>query len=105
METENKIGLRTAPFSRIDHAFFKRGQDVSAPHGNRSHTNVFVGLTGNAGRCAEAILPEIGHAVDGFLEPAQSFRAYRLQHQALDIHAHFFPELIVEGLSTAVHIP
>ena len=105
LEPEHAVGLRAAPLGGVDGALLQRRQDVPAAHGHRGDADVLVGLAGNAGRGAEAVLAEVVHRVDRLLEPAQRFRPDRLQHEALDVDAHLLPELVVELLAAAVQEP
>ena len=79
LETKHAVRLRAAPFGGVDRAFLQRRQDVAATHGNSGHADVVIGLAGDARRGAETIYTEVGHALDRLLEPAERFRADRLQ--------------------------
>ncbi len=105
LEAEHAVGLRAAPLGGVDHPLLEGGEDVTSAHGHRRDADVLVGLTRDPGGRAEAVLAEVLHAVDGLLEPPQRLGADRLQHQALDVHAHLFPELVVELLAAAVQEP
>ncbi len=105
LEAESHVGLRAAPFGRVDHALLQRGQDIAAAHGDGGHADVLVDLAGDAGRGAEAELAEIRHAVDGRLEPAERLGPHRLQHEALHVDLHLLPQLVIELLAAAVEEP
>ena len=105
LETENTIGFGAAPLGRIDRAGFQGWQDITTTHGDRRNTNVLVALPRDSWRSAEAIFTKIIHTVDGLLEPAQCFRADRLQHQAFNVHAHLGPQLVIQGFATTIHVP
>ena len=105
LKTEHAVRLRAAPFGGVDRALFQRRQDVAAAHGDRGHANVVIGLARNARRRAEAVLPEVLHGRDRLLEPAERFRTDRLQHEALDVHAHLAPEALVKLLAAAILKP
>src|SRR5690606_6847738 len=72
---------------------------------NRSNADVAIDLAGDAGRRAEAELAEVRHILDGVLEPAESFRSDRLEHEAFDVDLHLFPQLVIELLAAAVLVP
>ena len=105
LESEDAVGLGAAPFGGVNGSLFQGGEDVTRAHGHGGHADVVVGLAGDAGRRAKAVFAEVVHAVDGLLEPAEGFGPDGLEHQPLDIHAHFVPQLVVELASAAEHKP
>jgi hypothetical protein len=72
---------------------------------NCGDADIIINLSWNARRRPETQLAKIIHAIDWCFEPTQRLGTNRLQHQAMDIHTHFFPQLVIEFLATAVHIP
>ena len=105
LKAEHAVRFRAAPLGGVDHAFFQRRQNVAAAHRHRGDADVLVGLPRNSRRSAEAVFAEVVHALDRLFEPAKRLRSDRLQHQALDVHAHLVPQLVIQRATAAVHVP
>jgi hypothetical protein len=53
----------------------------------------------------EAHLTEVIHRLDRLWEPTQRLRAYWLQHESLDVYAHFIPQAVIQLFAAAVLEP